>query len=58
LGYAATAMVVTVRHHCRHGISCITAGRTTGQTRRTAYGETLAGQQENRRVIFVFNYAK
>jgi OOP family OmpA-OmpF porin len=29
-----------------------------GQTRRTAYGETLAGQQENRRVIIVFNYAK
>jgi hypothetical protein len=51
-------MVVTVRHYCRHGISCITTGRTTGQTRRTAYGETLAGQQENHRVIIVFNCAK
>ena len=29
-----------------------------GATRRTAYGTTLAGQQENRRVIIVFNYAK
>lgn len=29
-----------------------------GQTRRTSYGDTLAGQQENRRVIIIFNYAK
>lgn len=29
-----------------------------GQTRRTAYGDTLAGQQENRRVVIVFNYPK
>jgi OmpA-OmpF porin, OOP family len=29
-----------------------------GQTRRTAYGTTLAGQQENRRVVIIFNYAK
>lgn len=29
-----------------------------GSTRRTAYGTTMAGQQENRRVIIVFNYAK
>ena len=29
-----------------------------GQTRRTSYGDTLAGQQDNRRVIIIFNYAK
>lgn len=29
-----------------------------GSTRRTAYGTTLAGQQENRRVVIVFNYPK
>ena len=29
-----------------------------GQTRRTAYSTTLAGQKENRRVIIIFNYAK
>lgn len=29
-----------------------------GQTRRTSYGDTLAGQQENRRVIIIFKYAK
>lgn len=29
-----------------------------GHTRRTAYGTTLVGQQENRRVIIIFNYAK
>jgi OmpA-OmpF porin, OOP family len=29
-----------------------------GQTRRTAYGTTLAGQQENRRVNIIFVYAK
>ena len=29
-----------------------------GATRRMAYGTTLAGQQENRRIVIVFNYAK
>ena len=29
-----------------------------GQTRRTSYGTTLAGQQENRRVVIVFKYEK
>lgn len=29
-----------------------------GQTRRVAYGITLEGQQENRRVNIIFNYAK
>lgn len=29
-----------------------------GQTRRISYGTTLEGQQENRRVNIVFNYAK
>lgn len=29
-----------------------------GQTRRTNYGATKAGQEENRRVIIIFNYAK
>ncbi len=29
-----------------------------GATRRTDYGTTLAGQQENRRVNIIFNYAK
>lgn len=29
-----------------------------GQTRRVAYGTTLEGQQENRRVNIIFNYAK
>lgn len=29
-----------------------------GQTRRTNYGTTKAGQEENRRVIIIFNYVK
>lgn len=29
-----------------------------GQTRRVSYGTTLEGQQENRRVNIIFNYAK
>jgi OOP family OmpA-OmpF porin len=29
-----------------------------GQTRRVAYNTSLEGQQENRRVNIIFNYAK
>lgn len=29
-----------------------------GQSRRIAYGTSLAGQQENRRVVIIFNYPK
>jgi outer membrane protein OmpA-like peptidoglycan-associated protein len=32
------------------------AAAAFGQSRRVAYGTTLAGQQENRRVNIIFNY--